>query len=99
MIPRQEIGMILGFLLTLVLHIFALVLLLVLSPYLPYFNEGYNVFFIPAFIGLWQLFYVLPLIVLFKKQERWGVMKGVIICAVLTVLLNGGCWLLFSLNR
>lgn len=96
---RQEIGMILGFLLTLVLHIFGLMMMLVLSPYLPYFNEGYNAFLIPGFISFWQLFYVIPLILLFKKQERWGVMKGVIICAVLTVLLNGGCWLVLSLNR
>ncbi|AOY79365.1 hypothetical protein BJP36_04970 [Moorena producens JHB] len=44
-------------------------------------------------IGISQLIYVIPLIIRLKQQQRWEVMKGVIIGAVLTALLNGGCWL------
>lgn len=44
-------------------------------------------------IGLVQLLYVIPTVVILVRERRWGVMKGVIICAVITALLNGGCWL------
>ncbi|HEY9671807.1 MAG TPA: hypothetical protein V6D11_10205 [Waterburya sp.] len=39
-------------------------------------------------IGVLQLLYVVPLILLFKRQQKWGMMKGMIIGAVLTALLN-----------
>lgn len=39
-------------------------------------------------IGVLQLLYVIPLILLFKRQQKWGMMKGMIIGAVLTALLN-----------
>jgi hypothetical protein len=45
------------------------------------------------FIGLIQLVYVIPEVLRLKKQQRWGKMKGVIIGAVITALLNGSCWL------
>ena len=48
------------------------------------------------YIGLFQFFYVVPAIILLKRRQQWGLMKGVIIGAVLTVLLNGTCWLLVS---
>jgi Na+/proline symporter len=44
-------------------------------------------------IGLTQLLYVIPLVLYLKRQRRWGWMKGVIIGACLTALVNGGCWL------
>ncbi len=39
-------------------------------------------------IGLLQLLYVVPLILLFKRQQKWGMMKGMIIGAVMTAFLN-----------
>lgn len=45
------------------------------------------------FIGLIQLVYVIPEVLRLKHQQRWGKMKGVIIGAVITALLNGSCWL------
>jgi hypothetical protein len=45
-------------------------------------------------IGISQLIYVVPMIIWLKQRQEWGLMKGVIIGAVLTALLNGGCWLL-----
>lgn len=48
------------------------------------------------FIGISQLVYILPIIFWLRRRQKWGLMKGVIIGAVLTALLNGGCWLLLS---
>ncbi len=47
-----------------------------------------------AGIGLSQLLYVIPIVISLKRKEKWGEMKGLIIGAVITFLLNGGCWLL-----
>lgn len=47
------------------------------------------------FIGLTQLIYVIPIVFWLKRRQRWGLMKGVIIGAILTALLNGGCFLWF----
>ncbi|MBD0343625.1 MAG: hypothetical protein ICV63_02060 [Coleofasciculus sp. Co-bin14] len=55
------------------------------------------VFTIP-FIGLVQLFYVVPIAIRRRNRQQWESMKGVIIGAVITVLLNGGCWLWFLGN-
>lgn len=48
-----------------------------------------------GFMGFWfwQLIYVLPLTILLKQQGRTGMMKGVIIGAILTALVNGACYL------
>lgn len=42
-------------------------------------------------IGISQLLYVVTLVISLKQRQEWGVMKGVIIGAVLTALLNVGC--------
>lgn len=46
-------------------------------------------------IGLSQLIYAIPLGLRFKKQRRFNAMKGVIIGAVITLFLNGSCFVLF----
>lgn len=58
-----------------------------------------------ALVGLavTQLLYVVPLCIRFKRCRRFNVMKGVIIGAVITFLLSGGCfallfWLLSGLH-
>jgi hypothetical protein len=43
-----------------------------------------------------QLLYVIPITLWLRRRQRIGMMKGVIIGAVITALLNGGCFLLFS---
>jgi hypothetical protein len=40
---------------------------------------------------LWQLLYVIPLILWLKRQGKIGMMQGVLGMAVVTALLNGGC--------
>ncbi|MBD2208511.1 hypothetical protein H6G27_01335 [Nostoc linckia FACHB-104] len=67
---------------------------------------GYNNY---SFLGIWlvggwgfffwQLLYVIPLCILLRRQQRLAMMKGVIIGAVITALLNGSCFLLVFSNR
>ena len=45
-------------------------------------------------IGITQLVYIIPLIIYLMRRKAWALMKGVIIGAILTFLLNGGCWFL-----
>jgi hypothetical protein len=52
-----------------------------------------TLFSLALFIGISQLIYISPLMILLIQQRNWGVLKGVIIGAVITALLNGGCWL------
>ncbi|MDF0552443.1 hypothetical protein [Kamptonema sp. UHCC 0994] len=100
MVRRNEIlGIVLGIIILVLIHGLTLTALVFLSSYLPFFNRNYNFFFIPASIGLWQIVYAIPLIFLMKIKQQWGLMKGVIICAVLTALLNGGCWILLVVPR
>lgn len=49
-------------------------------------------------IGLTQLLYVIPFIILYRKRNRPGMVKGLIIGAAITFLLNGTCTALFFLN-
>ena len=50
-------------------------------------------------IGVAQLIYIIPLIIYLVSRQAWALMKGVIIGAILTVLLNGGGWfLLYTVN-
>jgi hypothetical protein len=50
-------------------------------------------------IGLVQLIYVIPAIVLLRRRRQFALRKGVIIGAVLTALFNGGCFLIPYLLR
>jgi hypothetical protein len=43
-------------------------------------------------IGVLQLAYVIPLCLHFKKEGETNVIKGLIIAASITALLNVGCW-------
>lgn len=43
-------------------------------------------------IGLVQILYVLPLCLWLSRRRRFSTVKGVIIGAVITLLLNGSCF-------
>jgi hypothetical protein len=43
-------------------------------------------------IGVVQLAYVIPLYLRFEEKGETNVMKGLIIAASVTALLNVGCW-------
>ena len=50
------------------------------------------------FIGLSQLIYIIPAIVIYNRRNRPGVVKGLIIIAAITFLLNATCTaLVFSI--
>ncbi len=59
--------------------------------------QMYNIVAIPLFfllgIGIAQLVYIIPVAILLARKREWEKMKGVILGAVITALLNGGCWL------
>ena len=63
----------------------------------PLFEEIFIVLLF-AFLGIsiTQLLYVVPLIFWTSAKGRYDTMKGVIIGAVITLLLNGGCFLLLA---
>ncbi|MBD1833423.1 hypothetical protein H6F61_12210 [Cyanobacteria bacterium FACHB-472] len=97
--PRNEgLQIVLGFLLLLVIHIAVIAILALIAYIAGKFGDLYifqPIAFIAVFyVGLFQTLYVIPLIFWLKRQQRWGLMKGVIISAVITALLNGGCFLL-----
>jgi hypothetical protein len=102
MSQRNEIPQIFsGVFLVLGLHIFAITVLSLLAylievfviKILPIKSFGLLWIYPVSGIGISQLLYVIPLIIRLKQRQEWGLMKGVIIGAVLTALLNGGCWL------
>ncbi|AOY84516.2 hypothetical protein BJP36_05065 [Moorena producens JHB] len=68
-----------------------------LSIYL-HFSTGYDglfYFIILSMIGIAQLVYVIPVLVVLRLLGRWELMKGVIIGGLITGLLNlGGCFLM-----
>ncbi|MBD1905472.1 hypothetical protein NDI37_19775 [Funiculus sociatus GB2-A5] len=97
--PRNEgLQIVLGFLLLLVIHITVIAIVALIAYIAGRFGDLYffqPIAFISVFyIGLFQILYVIPLVFWLKRQQRWGLMKGVIISAVITALLNGGCFLL-----
>lgn len=102
MSPIDEISAILsGIFLVLGMHFIALVLLGVFAGILYQVPYGIGNFFVFLWfyavvgISIFQLLYVVPVVILLRRRQNWGLMKGVIIGAVLTVLLNGSCWVNF----
>jgi hypothetical protein len=49
-----------------------------------------------AGIGLFQFLYVIPTIIVLARSQRYAQMKGVIIGAAITALLNAGCFIWFT---
>ncbi len=99
---NEQVGMILGFFLLAGMHILAATLifgiLLFISMVQTPISTDYKwlplILFPSLGIGLFQLIYVIPVVLWLRNKEYWGMMKGVIIGAVVTAFLNGGCWLL-----
>ncbi len=50
------------------------------------------------FLGLTQLIYIIPAIIIYKRKGRPGVVKGLIIAAAITFLLNAACTGIFFFN-
>lgn len=92
-----DLGKILsGFFLVIGLHISAFLaggIIGSISSFLGIYSIASILLFSALGIGITQLIYIIPLIIWLIRKRKWGLMKGVIIGAVLTLLLNGGCWL------
>lgn len=97
MSSRNElIGIVYGILLLLGMHILAIITIYSLG--FVFFGRSTDYAIIKFWIyaslsfALIQLIYVIPFVLILKKQQKWGMMKGVIIVAVITALLNGICY-------
>ncbi len=100
---KKEINnILLGVFLLLVMHSAAFVILKVFASVIIKFNPTLATYIILPFLnlGVSQLFYVIPTIILLKRKKQFSRMTGVIIGAVITLLLNIGFLvsLLFSLS-
>lgn len=101
MARRNEfLQIIYGILLLIGMHAIAIAVIFVLGFILFYSTPNYVIlvfWMYAAFsFSLIQLLYVIPVVLRLKQRQRWGMMKGVIIGAVITALLNGGCFLIYG---
>ncbi|WP_337884825.1 hypothetical protein [Fischerella thermalis] len=77
---------------TLILGILAYIELIIASQYnIRFFQSIFVVYFFG--IGITQVVYIIPVLLRLKRQAKFALMKGVIIGAIFTALLNGGCWI------
>ena len=52
---------------------------------------------VTAFFGVVQLVYMIPAIVIARKKGFFWVARGLLAGAVITALMNAGCWVLLKL--
>ena len=94
--PNEITQIVAGFMLLLAFHSIAGLLIFALG-FIVGMGAG-NYTFLAIWIGgamgflFWQLLYVIPLILRFQRRRQFGLMKGVIIGATLTALVNGACF-------
>jgi heme/copper-type cytochrome/quinol oxidase subunit 4 len=93
--PAQDI--ILGVILTLIFNgSIAIAFIMIGSFSASLYAPLISIVFVAPFIGLTQLVYIVPLCIYLQRKGKWNWMKGIIIGACITALLNGGCWLLLT---
>lgn len=101
MSPRNErMGIVSGIFLLIGLHIAAVILgiiILLIHFYLVGQDNYLTLLLFGSFfagLGIVQLIYVIPAIIVLRRRREFALLKGLIVGAVVTALLNGGCWLL-----
>jgi Na+/proline symporter len=47
-------------------------------------------------LGITQFFYLIPAVLIFREKQRFEVVKGISIGAMLTILVNGACFSFFG---
>ncbi len=74
-----------------------------IGVYLALNNYNSIFFAIPALssagISITQSIYVIPTLIWLRRRQQFALEKGVSIGAIITVLLNGGCYLILALPR
>ncbi|WP_424097194.1 hypothetical protein [Moorena producens] len=58
--------------------------------------DGLFYFFILSMIGIAQLVYVIPVLIVLRLLGRWELIKGMILGGLITGLLNLGAWFLMQ---
>lgn len=96
---KQFNNIILGIFLLLGMHSAVFIGLVIIAYIIRLFNTvlAANIIIALFYIGLLQLFYVIPAVIWLRRKQQWGRMKGIIIGAGITALLNVGLlasWLL-----
>lgn len=95
--PNEIQDMVNGFLLLMACHALAGVVIFVVG-FLVGMIWGNYIFLGVWIVGamgffVWQLFYVIPLVIRLRRRGKIAMMKGVLIGAVFTALVNGACFL------
>ncbi len=95
--PNEISEMVKGVVLLLPFHLLAGLIIFALGYIIGTIVGNYSVFVV-WFVGaigflFWQLLYVIPLTIRLRRRGQIGMMKGVILGAVLTALVNGVCFL------
>jgi Na+/proline symporter len=49
-----------------------------------------------VWLGITQLIYLIPVVLIFRRKQRSEVVKGISIGAILTILMNGACFSVFG---
>jgi hypothetical protein len=49
-----------------------------------------------VWLGIAQLVYLIPVVLAFRHKQRFEVVKGISIGAILTILINGACFSVFG---
>lgn len=96
--PERPINVVLGVLSVFLGHVLACLLMFLVTWIAsfvgPMPNElGIVLLYAFFFIGITQLLYVIPLGLWLRHIGRFDTMKGVVIGTVITMLLNGACFL------
>jgi hypothetical protein len=62
-----------------------------------YPQTGNVLIFVTFGIGVSQLLYLIPIILFFQRRGRSEVIKGIFLGALLTIILNGSCFIVAGL--
>jgi Na+/proline symporter len=90
---RNWFDLIGGLFLVPVLHFGFLLLMLLIYASMNYNSVTGSIFFFQFFwIGIAQFIYLIPVMLSFRRRERFEVVKGISIGAILTVFVNGVCF-------
>jgi hypothetical protein len=95
--PNEITAIFKGLLLLLLCHVLAGVFIFVIGLIIGLIFAHYT--FLLIWMGgamgflFWQLLYVIPLTIRLRRRGEINMMKGVIIGAVITALVNGACFL------
>ena len=92
--PGQGRMVLLGVMLTLLLHLLQIPLAGGLGLLVSVWSKDIGMMFYVSFmaIGLTQLVYMIPAILIARTRKKPGLVKGLLIGAALTLLLNGLCF-------